>query len=252
MGPKEISQKLDQLLRLDTFPVGVKFYTREEDLPKKPLPFKLNICQLVCMARYQKMGHSGVPEKMVCALGAACLGLIRTPEAILSGKAAVGAYCKDQEAAKKFMANVYRLGDDGKKYAGVFISPLETFTEEPDVVVVYGNPAQMMRFIHANAYDTGEKTTADTVAEGAMCSAIGFAKGTGKPTVGFPCAGDRIFGGTQHHELVYAAPYALFRDKLVDNLEFTAKGGFSVYPVPPYMAFTPEMPPAYSIKPEDL
>ena len=34
MGPKEISQKLDQLLRLDTFPVGVKFYTREEDLPK--------------------------------------------------------------------------------------------------------------------------------------------------------------------------------------------------------------------------
>ena len=26
---------------------------------------------------------------------------------------------------------------------------------------------------------------------------------------------------------IYAAPYALFRDKLVDNLEFTAKGGFS-------------------------
>ncbi|HAF51007.1 MAG TPA: hypothetical protein DCL04_07905 [Synergistaceae bacterium] len=252
MEPKEVSQKLDQLLRLDTFPVGIKFYTKEEDLPKAPLPFKLNICQLVCMARYQKMGNSGVPEKMVCAFGAACLGLIKTPEVILSGKAAVGPYCKNEEVAKKFMANVYRLGDTGKKYAGTFISPLEKFIDEPDVVVLYGNPAQMMRLIHANAYDTGEKTTADTVAEGAMCSAIGFAMGTGKPTVGFPCAGDRIFGGTQHYELVYAAPWALFRDRLINNLEFTAKGGFSVYPVPPYMAFTPQMPPAYSIKQEDL
>jgi uncharacterized protein (DUF169 family) len=30
-----------------------------------------------------------------------------------------------------------------------------------------------------------------------------------KPIVGFPCAGERMFGGTQNHELVFVAPYHL-------------------------------------------
>jgi uncharacterized protein (DUF169 family) len=73
-----------------------------------------------------------------------------------------------------------------------------------------------------------------------------------KPVVGFPCAGDRIFGGTQTHEVVFVAPYPLVREKLVENLERTAEGGFSVYPVPPNMFWTPTMPPTYTIGPEDL
>ena len=50
----------------------------------------------------------------------------------------------------------------------------------------------------------------------------------------------------------YTAPYSLVTGKLVENLEATAKGGFSVFPVPPNMHWTPAMPPAYTIQPEYL
>jgi uncharacterized protein (DUF169 family) len=204
------------------------------------------------MARYQGKTNSGTPDKMICAMGAACVGLIDTPEAISSGKAAVGAYVKDQTAGKTFMDNTFKIGDTGKRYDGILVGALESMEEDPDVVVVYVNPAQAMRLIHACAYETGEKITADTVAEAALCSCIGYAVANDKPVVGFPCAGDRIFGGTQTHEVVFVAPYPLVREKLVENLERTAEGGFSVYPVPPNMFWTPTMPPTYTIGPEDL
>ncbi len=252
MEKKQLAEELDSILRLDTKPVGIKLYKNQDELPKKPFNFKLNLCQLVAMARYQGKMNSGTPDKMICAMGAACVGLIDTPEAIASGKAAVGAYVQDQTAGKAFMDNTFKLGDTGKKYDGILIGALESMDVDPDVVVMYVNPAQVMRLIHACTYNTGEKITADTVAEAALCSSIGYALANDKPVVGFPCAGDRIFGGTHPHEVVFVAPYALVRDKLVENLKRTAEGGFSVYPVPPNMFWTPTMPPTYTIQPEDL
>lgn len=252
MEKKQLAAELDRILRLDTKPVGIKLYKSQDDLPRKPFNFKLNLCQLVAMARYQAKTNTGTPDKMICAMGAACVGLIDTPEAIASGKAAVGAYVKDQTAGKAFMDNTFKIGDTGKKYDGILAGALESMEEDPDVVVMYVNPAQAMRLIHACTYDTGKKITADTVAEAALCSCIGYALANDKPIVGFPCAGDRIFGGTQTHEVVFVAPYALVKEKLVGNLERTAQGGFSVYPVPPNMFWTPTMPPTYTIQPEDL
>ena len=252
MEKKQLAAELDSILRLDTKPVGIKLYKSQDDLPRKPFNFKLNLCQLVAMARYQGKTNTGTPDKMICAMGAACVGLIDTPEAIASGKAAVGAYVKDQTAGKAFMDNTFKIGDTGKKYDGILAGALESMEEDPDVVVMYVNPAQAMRLIHACTYDTGEKITADTVAEAALCSCIGYAAANDKPVVGFPCAGDRIFGGTQTHEVVFAAPYALVKEKLVENLKRTAEGGFSVYPVPPNMFWTPTMPPTYTIQQEDL
>ncbi len=210
MDRKQLAEELDSILRLDTRPVGIRLYKSQDDLPRKPFNFKLNLCQLVAMARRQGKTNTGTPEKMICAMGAACVGLIDTPEAIASGKAAVGAYVKDQRAGKAFMDNTFKIGD------------------------------------------TGKKITADTVAEAALCSCIGYAAANDKPVVGFPCAGDRIFGGTHTHEVVSVAPYALVKEKLVENLKRTAEGGFSVYPVPPNMFWTPTMPPTYTIQQEDL
>jgi uncharacterized protein (DUF169 family) len=252
MLPQEIADKLERILRLETRPTAIKLYESRDDLPKEPPDFQLNICQLISMARHQGRVNSGVPDRMVCALGAACMGLIETPEIFTSGKAVVGVYCKDEDVGKAFIANTFKLGDTGKKFDAVLVAPLAEVEEEPDLVVIYGNPAQVMRLIHACVYDNGEKVTADTVAEAAVCSCIGFAVANDKPVIGFPCVGDRIFGGTQNHELVFVAPYSLVRDKLVENLEITASLGISVYPPPPNMNWTPVMPPAFTMQFEYL
>lgn len=253
MNPKEISEKIVSILHLETEPVAIKMYKDRKDLPRHPQNIKQNFCQLVSMARYQGRSNSSVADSMICAFGASCLGLIETPEVITSGKAALGVYTADEKASKKFMSNVFRIGDKGKKYDGVMIKPLAAVeSEEPDAVIIYVNPAQAMRLIHTCTYDNGEKVTGDTVAEGAMCSCTAYSIAEGKPSVGFPCAGDRIFGGVQNHELVFTLPYKMVNDKFIEALEKTAAGGFSVFPVPPNMYWTPAMPPSYTVQPEYL
>lgn len=252
MDKKLLAQRLVDLLRLDTNPVGVKLYRQREELPRRPFNWKINICQLVCQARYQGKFGSGTPDLMVCAIGAACTGLIKTPERFISGRAAVGRYVSDEEAGRKFMANTYKLGDKGKQYDGIYVGPVAGFKDiDPDVVVIYANPAQVMRLIHASLFETGDCVKADTVAEAALCSSIGFALGEQKPIIGFPCAGDRTFGGTQKDELLFALPFSFFQT-LVENLESLQMAVGQVYPVGPFMAWTPTMVPAYTMQPEDL
>jgi uncharacterized protein (DUF169 family) len=254
VNAKETAENIVRILHLETQPVAVQVYKDRADLPRNPQNIQQNFCQLTSIARYQGRGNSSVADKMICAFGAACLGLIETPEVISSGKAAMGVYTGSAEASKNFMGNVFKIGDSGKQYDAVMVKPLSDVSDKdaPKAVIMYVNPAQAMRLIHACAYDDGEKITADTVAEGAMCSCVGYAIANQKPTVGFPCAGDRIFGGTQNHELVFVAPYDMVMETLVDRLEKTAAGGFSVFPVPPNMHWTPAMPPTYSIQPEYL
>jgi uncharacterized protein (DUF169 family) len=178
--------------------------------------------------------------------GAACTGLIETPEAFRDGSAAVGKYVADAEAGRKFFQNTFKLGDSGKRYDGILLSPLcDCAGDEPAAVVFYCNPAQVMRLVHSVLYRTGEKVAADTVAEAAVCSAIGFVVGTGRPVIGFPCAGDRRFGGTQNHELVFVCPPGLLEGMAAALSELSGAG--PLYPVPPNVMWTPSMPPAYTI-----
>jgi uncharacterized protein (DUF169 family) len=251
MEAKEISEKIERILKLDTHPVALKFYEKKEEMPRRPINSKMNACQLVSIARYQGTANALTPEMHICAIGSACLGIIKTPEIFSEGKAPVGRYVDTEETGKKFIGNVFKLGDTGKRYAGIMVEPLGASIQEPDVVVIYANPNQIMRLIHACVYDTGEKVAADTVAEAALCSGAGFAMAKKKPIIGFPCAGDRRFGGTQVHELVFAMPYSMAQ-KIAENLETTGKLGASMYPVAPFMFWTPVMAPAYAMKDEYL
>ena len=205
---------------------------------------------MVAMARYHKKVTSQKASGMVCALGASCLGLIKTKETFISGSAVVGRYVKDEKSGKKFISNVYKLGDIGKQYELVTVGPLGE-VENPTSVVLYVNAAQVLPLIHANGFDSGDKISLETVAEGALCEAIALSVGKGKVHIGFPCAGDRRFGGTQKDELIFSMPYKeLFR--ISKNLEDLTNLGVSVYPIAPNVMWTPMMPEAYTISEEDL
>ncbi len=67
MEKKQLAAELDSILRLDTRPVGgIKLYKSQDDLPRKPFNFKLNLCQLVAMARYQKDEHRHAGQDDMC------------------------------------------------------------------------------------------------------------------------------------------------------------------------------------------
>ena len=252
MEPAKIAEELTRILRLETHPVAVTVYRDRNEMKRKPLKQKHNICQLLSMARFNGRTNSSVAETQVCAMGACCLGLIKTPQSFSSGKAAYHVYTGTREAAVRFMSNVYKIGDAGRKYDSVMVKPLFSVKDDEDasVLVIYVNPLQAMCLIHASLWDDGEKVAADTVAEGALCSAIAYALDKNKPIIGFPCTGDRSYSGTQNHELVYAAPYAWAKEKLLNNLTQVIKGGASAVPMAPYMYWTPVMDGDYTITEE--
>jgi uncharacterized protein (DUF169 family) len=244
-----IAHDFQSILKLDTAPIGVRFLQSKEDAKTGSTSKKLNFCQLVANARYQKRASCGFPEKMVCSLGAAALGLIKTPQQFVDGTAAVGKYTKDSNAGIHFFQNTYKLGDKKRIYKAIEVGPLESFSSL-DVFVVYANPAQMLGLIHANSYMDGRKTSGDTVAEGALCSATAFAMGEQLPIVGFPCAGDRRFANTQHGELLFAAPVKDLNRIHESLLELDRIG--PIYPIPPHVDFEILMPSTYTIKESDL
>lgn len=250
MNAREIEDLFAGVLKFETRPVAVRLLSDRAGLGRKPFPARLNICQLISMARHGGRPAAGVPDRMVCAIGAACTGLVATPEPFTSGEAAVGKYTADAEAGRTFFMNTYKLGDNGKMYDAIEISPLGDAGFEPDAVLFYANPAQVMRLVHSVVWRTGLPVSADTVAEAAVCSAIGYVMGEDRPVIGFPCAGDRRFGGTQNHELVFAAPWHTVRDVMAPNLTQLALQG-PLYPVPPHVMYEPAMPPAYTLPRED-
>jgi uncharacterized protein (DUF169 family) len=248
MNFKEISSDFKSILKLDTEPIAVRFLHDKKEAKSGIVSKKLNFCQLVANARYQSRTSTGIPQRMVCSLGAAALGLIQTPKSFQDGTAAIGKYTIDGEAGKSFFENTYKLGDSGKQFEAIEVGPLENSTG--DVFVIYANPAQMLGLIHANSFLDGRKTTGDTVAEGALCSATAYAKGIRQPIVGFPCAGDRRFASTQHSELVFAAPMEDLK-RIHESLVELRKNG-PIYPIPPQSDFESLMPSPYTIKEVDL
>lgn len=250
MTKLELEELFFKHIKLETRPVAVILHRDRNQMGRKPFPMKLNICQLVSLARHGGRAVAGVPDRMVCAIGTSCTGLTATTEPFITGEAAVGKYTADRETGRVFFANTFKLGDMGKIYDAMELAPLGDSPFEPEVVLFYGNPAQIMRLVHTVVWNSGEKVAADTVAEAAVCSAIGFVLSEDRPVIGFPCAGDRRFGGTQNHELVFAAPWWTVRDVMAPNLEALAKQG-TLYPVPPHMLYEPVMPPAYTLGEND-
>ncbi len=249
MTPKEISDLLCTVLKLDTFPVACGLVEKEENLHAEPLELKLNNCQLISRARHAGEYSSGIPQRMVCSIGAACAGLIRTPAEFTDGTAAVGKYTATADAGREFFRNTFKTGDEKAPWAGIQFSPLGDTLFEPMAVIVYGNPAQIMRLVHANAWNSGGITRGDTVAEAAVCSSIGLALEKRTAVLGLPCAGDRRFGGTQNHEMIFTAAWDEMSRRIAPALEEMASSMGSLYPVAPWVLCETVMPEAYTIKP---
>lgn len=248
MTPYAVSDLLCRVLKLDTFPVAVSLVERAEDLEAEPLELKLNNCQLISRARHAGDYASGIPDRMVCSIGAACTGLVRTPPQFTDGTAAVGKYTATADAGMEFFRNTYKTGDEKAPWGGIQFSPLGKPCFEPMAVVVYGNPAQIMRLVHANAWNTGRITHGNTVAEAAVCSSIGMALEKKTSVLGLPCAGDRRFGGTQNHEMVFVAPWDEMSRRIAPALEEMASCMGSLYPVAPWVLCETVMPDSYTLK----
>lgn len=243
---KEVEKSLNNYIRPLTFPLAVKMLRSEDEIPEKTRrPFqqmqkKVAICQGIGMARKLGWTIAMGKEDMQCSLGAAPFGFFKNIDFFNQGNFAAGMFTASPEIGKKEEDLVDRF--DYGTYSYILAAPLGRAAFEPDLLMVYGNPAQIMRLIQGALYNTGGAIQSSSMGR-LGCAAIITCIKQDECRYLVPGNGDRIFGMTQDYEMTFLLPASKIENTL-DGLTQTHKVGIR-YPVTSFFNFQATFPPSY-------
>jgi uncharacterized protein (DUF169 family) len=111
----------------------------------------------------------------------------------------------------------------------VVLAPLVKEKFEPEVVMIYGNPAQIVMLMSGLQKERYELFQFFFVGEGACTDSLGRCYQSGKPSLAIPCYGERSLGQVADDEIVIALPPGEI-ERAISGLDKLAKVGFS-YPI---------------------
>ena len=240
---RQIGKKIEEYIRPLTFPLAVKTIQSEDEIKaeyRRPLR-KLNLQSFVCqnfkIARSYGWTIAITEEDISCRVARAIYGWDTVTEDTDNWMDlfSVGVYAKDIEANKKLRKHLYLLNNRCK---GLVISPLTRTKVIPEIVLIYCLPAQAMRLIQSYLYYEGgilEFTAAGRV--GSCHEGVAKTLITDKPQFVILGNGDRVWGGAQDSEVMFACPAGKL-GILVEGLEATHAAGLR-YPIPTYMNYSP-------------
>ncbi|MBW2102744.1 MAG: DUF169 domain-containing protein [Deltaproteobacteria bacterium] len=229
MDRKDVNEKLSYFIRPLSFPVAVKLLDPEDEVPEKAkvpsrdLGHKLMACQAMAMARRHGRTVAIGPQDNPCAPSAVGLGFV-DPDTV--------------DRPPGFEAEGGKELPFGK-YAHLLYAPLHSAAFEPDILVVYGNSAQVMRLVQA--FSLGGKHVETVATAFVDCVDIAFVKESPAPCMILPSGGDRVFGTTQDFEMIFALPWSQV-EECMGGLEMSHKMGFR-YPVVSYLNYEAKLPP---------
>ena len=235
-----------------TPPVGVNLVrdiSLVADLKIKVRGKRLAICQQVAYSRMYSWSTWTDAKTSHCAIGAACTGMILPPQRILDGTVNTGVYQETPQAAAAMQLMMPRVKPG---VAGVLTYPLTRTFEglPPDLVVIYVNAAQAMRFVQAFLFEQGGEFVMKSSGDAGVCSrAVAQVALTGEPTIEIPCMGDRRFALAQDHEVIVGIP-AAWLERTAKGLAATHRAGIR-YPIPFQIPTECELPPDYVTSEQD-
>jgi uncharacterized protein (DUF169 family) len=243
----ELDRALQLYVRPQSFPMAVGFAAPGEPAPpklKRPhrdLGIRVAICQSFALARRYGWGLAVGREDVSCPLAHVAFGFSPSLPFYEAGNLCVEMYTRDAAAGARSEAAVPKLplGQLGL----LLVAPLARATYEPQVVVFYGNGAQVMRLVAAALYGRGGQLTSHHAARIDCAELVIRTLQEGEPQVVLPCYGDRVFGQTGDDEMAFAWPHAR-SPEIVAGLEGTHRGGVR-YPVPSFLRYTGEFPEKY-------
>lgn len=243
----DLDRALQQYVRPQSFPMAVAFAPPGADAPpqlKRPrrdLGIRVAVCQGFALARRYGWGLAVGREDLSCPLAHVAFGFSPSLPFYEAGNLCVEMYARDAAAGARCEAAVPKLPLG--RHALLLVAPLARAAYEPEVVVFYGNGAQVMRLVAAALYGRGGQLTSQHAARVDCAELVIRTLRTGEPQVVLPCYGDRVFGQTGDDEMAFAWPHAQSAE-IVEGLEGTHRGGVR-YPVPSFLRYTGEFPEKY-------
>lgn len=243
---REIEQAFNNYTRPLTFPLVIKMLRSEDEIPEKTrrpyqqMKKKVAICQGIGMARKLGWAVAMGKEDMQCSLGAAPFGFFKNIDFYNEGNLAAGMFTASKEAGKKEEDLIDRF--DYGRYSHILVAPINRAAFEPDMFMLYGNPAQIMRLIQGTLYNEGGAVRSSSMGR-LGCATIITVMKNNECRYLVPGNGDRIFGMTQDHEMSFIIPASKI-DTVLDGLAKTHKGGIR-YPITSFFNFQATFPPSY-------
>lgn len=242
-----INQALSYYIRPSTFPVAIKMVSDASDLPpkvkrpKKDMNIAMFLCQAINISR--RTGWSFYLEKkdISCPNALIYLGFAKAPDGYMKGEFVFAPY--NQTVKARIQRSKYLAKFPVGEFRGILISPLHKADFDPDVVLVYGNAAQMMRFVQASVFKGGSPMHFTAQGGGSCASEVVAPIKKNKVNLVLPGNGERIFGQVHDDEMVFAIPFKKIK-YITKSLEDSHNGG-QRYPIPKYGSFEPVLPSGY-------
>lgn len=220
------AKRMSDFLRLTVRPVGVSLLSGEEAdevkavRPGRDLGRKITYCQAFSAA-----GRMGLPvlvtgrdEGCIMVLQAFGMGRFEPIDKVPESQCAMG-WVKDVETAWKFVGQQAEDAVPFGDYAGLLAAPLENMQVPPDVVIVYGTPAQVVRLVQGYSYSTGEAIDSKFQGFAGTCVAgVLRTRRLNKPQVLLPGFGDRALARVEDHEMAFSFTLE-HMDALLEGIE---------------------------------
>jgi len=230
---KELALEIERLLRLKTFPIAYKRFETATELDKiaevRHIIHYFTFCQLTTLVR--TAGWT-IGVKKGDPIGQRCArihGLARSTKKteIEESCYLTKVWFASGRETRKQLQNYTRI-PPGEALA---LSPLKNERFDPDVVLVYGTPAQVMLLINGLQWKDYEPLVSYFIGEGSCADALARCYISGKASLTIPCYGERKFGHTADDELVLGLPPHLV-EKAVHGMQQLANNGIR-YPFVP-------------------
>jgi len=240
---RKYGERIDALIRPATFPLAVKLIKNKTEIkpeykrPSRDMSLQNFVCQNFKISRSYGWTIAITETDINCKFARNIYGWDTPTEEDKEWgeKFTVGLYAKDSVTSKKIEQHLYTLED---KILGLIISPLARTKIIPDTVLIYCLPAQAMRFVQGYLFMEGGVLEFSAAGRMGSCheGVIKTIK-TNKPQYVTLGNGDRIWGGTHDHEVMFSCPKEKL-DVLMEGLEKTHVAGLR-YPIPQYMNYSP-------------
>lgn len=244
----KLDETLQKYIRTATFPVAVKI-SKEPALPpkaKRPMTtfgHPINLCQGIAIARRYGWTMGFLKEDHGCANSLVIMGMVEEPDFIKDGSIVYPLYTENLETGAVTQQATPRM--PGGEINSILLAPLHRADFDPDVVLIYGNPGQIVRLVQGALYKTGGTINSKFMGRAACGSEIVTTLLTGECNVIIPGGGEKVFAMTAEDEMVFSVPAAKI-DDLIEGLAATHKAGAARIPVPQFgLRAEPEFPEPY-------
>jgi uncharacterized protein (DUF169 family) len=247
MDLNKVNESLNLYIRPQTLPVAVRMLISNAEVtvkvrrPRCDMEMKMPVCQGIALSRRYGWKMMMGKEDISCPFGAVTLGFVPPLPKFLDGSMVVPHWLENREARIRLAQNLPRF--EYGKYCFLISAPLTSAHFEPQAIIIYGNPAQIMRLVQAAVYQMGEPVVSTSYGAGGCATYISKAILTEQCQFILSGAGDRIFGLTQDDEMCFSIPFSQIEDVL-KGLEATHKADMR-YPITSFLRFKAELPQPY-------